>query len=166
MLTQNRLHELFVYDQKSGLFYRKVNCGNVSAGESAGWLHHSGYHCIKIDYIIYFAHRLAWLYMYGKFPDNLIDHKNGVKNCNAILNLREATSSQNQQNRKLNKNNRSGFRGVFLDKNSGKWRAKIKLKNRQIYLGLFDTPIAASCAWEKMAKLHFGDFFHQGFTPC
>lgn len=118
-----------------------------------------GYIQVRVDGKIYRAHNLAWLYTYGEFPRDLIDHKNGIPSDNRLLNLREATPIQNQQNRKTNKNNSCGFRGVFLDKLSGKWRAKVKIEKKQIYLGLFESPELAHCAWINFTKEKFGDFF-------
>ncbi|MDA6380520.1 HNH endonuclease signature motif containing protein [Escherichia coli] len=70
---------------------------------------------IMINGKAYPAHRLAWLIVYGTMPDGFIDHINRVRTDNRISNLRLVTHSENMQNRKIQKNNKSGYRGVSWD---------------------------------------------------
>lgn len=74
--------------------------------------------------------------MTGKDPESL-DHINGNRSDNRWENLREASPLENQRNRKLNANNRSGKSGVCFVKNSQKWRAQIKVESKMIFLGDF-----------------------------
>lgn len=155
MLTQMRLKELLLYDPETGVFtwLSKPN-RSIRMGDVAGCMA-SGYRQIKIDGRLYRAHRLAWLYVHGKWPADQIDHINGVRDDNRIVNLREATQSQNQQNRTANANNTSGFPGVCWSKQKRKWRSQIKLASRNKYLGIFDTPVAAHAAYlAAKAELH------------
>lgn len=107
-----------------------------------------GYLMIIIHGKSYPAHRLAWLVVHGSMPDGIVDHINRVRLDNRISNLRLATHSENMQNRKLQKNNKSGFRGVSWDEKYGKWRARINVARRCINLGYYDSPELASLAFE------------------
>jgi len=86
---------------------------------------------------MYQAHRLAWLYIYGKFPEHYIDHINGNKSYNRISNLREATASENNRNSILRKDSTSKVKGVHWCNRQMKWVASIKVDNKSIYLGSF-----------------------------
>lgn len=145
MLTQDYLKEYFSYDPNTGhfiiekltsLFSRSVHVGDV-----AGSKYKDGYINLKINNQRYKAHRLAWLYVHGKFPDNEIDHINGIKDDNRIDNLRDVTKSMNIQNQnKAHKSNKtSGLLGVWFDKDSGRFITKISLNGKQKNLGRFDT---------------------------
>jgi len=99
MITQDKLKEILDYNQHTGLFtWKKIKkYSNRSVGDIAGSLS-LGYVVIGIDKKIYKAHRLAWLYVYGEFPKEQLDHINGNKEDNRICNLREANQSQNNFN--------------------------------------------------------------------
>jgi len=84
----------------------------------------------------------------------LVDHCNGVKTDNTKNNLRTVTETQNQQNRGMQKNNTTGFKGVTLHKKAGKYIAHIGINGKTKYLGLFDCPIKASEAYEAAAILY------------
>lgn len=140
MITENRLKCLVSYNSETGIFTWKTRPSNrVRVGDIAGTLDSNGYIYIKLDGKRYFAHRLSWLYMYGQWPVADIDHKNGIRNDNRIENLRLATKNENQQNRKLNKNNTSGYMGVYYDQTKNKWVSKINVKSIRKHLGYYDT---------------------------
>jgi hypothetical protein len=85
----------------------------------------------------------------------MIDHINGVSSDNRICNLREATISENGQNRKRGKNNTSGFTGVSWHKSKNKWCSQIRVNGDLIALGSFDTPQEANDAYLlAKSKLH------------
>ena len=89
-----------------------------------------------------------------------IDHINGIKDDNRIINLRECTTQQNGMNRGPQKNNSSGYKGVGWSKKSSKWRAQIRFNNKSIYLGLFDDKKEAAKIYNKEAKKLFGEFVY------
>jgi hypothetical protein len=142
MITQETLKEVLHYDPKTGLFTRlKGGSGpNNFIGAIAGFLDDKGYVqiCIKNKY--YRAHRLAFLYMIGKFPLLYVDHIDGIKTNNKWNNLREATNSQNLQNqKKANSTNLStGLLGAHKRKN-GLITASIMLNGKLKHLGYFKT---------------------------
>lgn len=87
---------------------------------------------------------------------NQIDHKDGNKLNNQRNNLRPANKSQNNMNRKVHSNNTSGCTGVY--QHGDKWVASIKLKERLLYLGLFDNYEEARRIREEAEIKYFGEF--------
>jgi len=156
MITQARLKEVLAYDSESGLFTWKVSRNGVSAGKVAGNVHkNTGYVAIKIDYIVHSAHRLAFLYMTGAFPENQTDHINGVTHDNRWRNLRPVTISENLRNQAKGKNNRSGITGVCWEKRCRKWRSTINIDGKQKHIAYFDHLFEAVAA-RKSAELEYG----------
>jgi hypothetical protein len=103
------------------------------------------------------VHRIIWALAHDRWPpeDYEVDHRNGVHDDNRISNLREATDGQNQHNRKVNANNKSGYPGVSWNKQSGKWVAQIAVDGRHIHRGYFDDDEEAFMAvCDAKAKLH------------
>lgn len=154
-ISQEEIRNLLDYNPDTGLFFWKRNRGKILAGTKAGHPNSMGHLEIKINYKAYLAHRLAWLYIYGHFPEGDIDHANRVRNDNRLSNLRLATRSQNIANsrRKLGA---SGYRGVHAHGPS--WRAMIKKNGKLMVLGTYKTPEAAYEAYCKASKKLFGEF--------
>ena len=94
----------------------------------------------------------------GLKPAATIDHRNGNKLDNRRSNLRPATQSEQEGNCRLRADNRSGYRGVTWDKQTGRWRAQIGIGGRHICLKRFDDPKDAARAYNKAALRYFGEF--------
>jgi hypothetical protein len=157
MVTQERLRELLSYDSETGVFHWRVSRGRAVAGASAGNADSYGYLQTKIYGRCYLNHRLAWLYVYGEWPDGQIDHINGSRADNRLANLRNVSISVNQQNQRgARVDNRCGLLGV--SRKGNRWQARISHPGRKdAYLGLFDTPELAHAAYLKAKrKLHQG----------
>lgn len=141
-LTAEKLREILSYDPDTGVMKWKAKTSpKMRVGDVAGCVDRfgTGYRQIRIEGKTYREHRLAWLYVYGKWPEQVIDHINGVRTDNRLCNLREATPAQNQQNRVgCQRNNTSGVRGVCWDKRTAKWMAFIQFNGRHLHLGRFD----------------------------
>lgn len=135
-LTQKLLKDNFFYDPKTGLFTRLVNLGKYKAGTIAGWKSCRGYIHIKFKNKEYKAHRLAWFYKTGCWP-NTIDHINHNKSDNSWVNLRNVTIQENQMNKPLPILNTSGVIGVCWHKKKNKWVAKIRYNGKHVHLGAF-----------------------------
>jgi hypothetical protein len=151
-----RLRELVHYDPTTGVFTRKVLCGGRVEGSIAGTLHCDGYLKFSVDNRLYLAHRLAWLFVYGEWPPNQIDHINGNRADNRIVNLRLATPAENSRNRRRHQNNISGFKGVIRQR--AKWHAQIMVNGRWHRLGGFSTPEEAHAAYCEAAPKFHGEF--------
>jgi hypothetical protein len=149
MLTQERLKELLHYDPDTGIFINLTQRrGRAKKGAVAGTKNPKGYIIIMIDGKFYYAHRLAWFYFYGEFPEGFLDHKNQNPSNNRICNLRLATTQENAQNISNPRiNNKSGFRGVSWYKSTNKWLAHITINRKVKHLGYFDTPEEAHEAY-------------------
>jgi hypothetical protein len=87
-----------------------------------------------------------------------VDHINRNKLDNRKNNLRICSRAENRRNTPKNKNNTSGYKGVFYHGQMDKWRAQINYKGKSIYLGLFDSKHEAAKAYNKKAKELHGEF--------
>jgi hypothetical protein len=148
-LTAARLKELLNYDPETGVFtWASSPHRNDLVGKQAGGVTERGYVKIRVDGTTHRAHRLAWLYVHGQWPQDRIDHINGDSTDNRISNLREAKQHENGQNRKASKSSAAGLLGVSKAA-YGKWVAVICLHRKRYHLGSFDTPEEAHQAYLK-----------------
>lgn len=156
MITQELLHKMFFYDPNSGSLLFKPYLANKRKNQVVGYLQSNGYMCVSVEGKKHSLHRLIWMFHYGSFPSKQIDHVNGIKTDNRIENLREANSSENQQNqRQPSASNTSGFLGVTWCKKNKRWVSGIKLNRKRFHLGYFDTPEKAYDAYlAKKRELH------------
>lgn len=157
MLTAKRLREVLYYDPLNGDFVWIKRTGHrVILGQSAGSLHKTlGYVVIGIDGERYYAHRLAWLYMTGSWPDHEIDHRIGKSNH--WKNLRSASSKLNKENQRAARrdNKSTGLLGAYTYKHG--FRSSIQVAGKQIHIGVFDTAEQAHRAYvEAKRELHAG----------
>ena len=153
------------YDPASGIFLWAVPTSNrVRVGSKAGHLHGTlGYVQIRWKRKLYYAHRLAFIFMTGKEPPEQVDHINGDRQDNRWSNLRAVTASQNQKNAAMSRNNTSGFVGVHWDKAKSKWCAAITHNYKEIFLGYFDD-INHAAASRTSAEAKYGFHPNHGRT--
>lgn len=170
-LTVEYLRSQLYYDEKSGDFTWLVsNSSRSKIGGIAGCLDKSiGYRNIYITIDgktnKFKAHRLAWLYVYGVWPDKNIDHIDRNKLNNRISNLREATQQENMRNYTKQQNKSSRYLGVSWHKKHKKWTAKIMSNNRQKYLGIFTSEEEAALAYDKAALARDSRFVSTNIIP-
>lgn len=96
-------------------------------------------------------------------PNILVDHRdNDGLNCQDD-NLRVCSRAQNQQNRKVNRNNGSGYKGVRRDKKNRKYKVQIIVDGHAVHAGYFDDPVEAAKAYDIAARRYFGEFAKTNF---
>lgn len=133
-LTQEYVRELLGYNPETGeLRWNKYKRGRRKSG-TVGSVNRAGYLRFDIDRRSYLTHRVIWLWWYGHFPENDIDHINRNKTDNSISNLREVSRSCNMRNCETDRTNSSGVKGVCWDRRKGKWEAKIVSNCKTRYL--------------------------------
>lgn len=153
-LTQERLRELIAYEPITGRFIWTKARRSVTVGKEAGTINSRGYRNLCIDGTLYLAHRVAWFYMHGVWPEQ-IDHINGNKADNRWENLRECTAAENGQNLALNPRNKVGLPGVFFNNTRNRWQASIQIAGKPKYLGRYKTAEEAGAAYiQAKARLH------------
>ena len=157
MITQKRLKQLLHYDPETGVFTRNTKYLDMEVGDVAGGVDDSGYVRIYVDGKRYRAHRLAWLYVYGEWPDK-VDHADHIRNNNKIGNLESGTYRDNALNQSVPKNNKSGVIGVHWHKGRNQWIASIRINYKLITLLSRKDFFETVCA-RKSAEIKYG--FHE-----
>jgi hypothetical protein len=145
------LKQAWDYNPNTGVFYH-------GSGKKAGTRHCQGYTALSLNGTKFLAHRVAWAFVHGAWPLNTIDHINRNKTDNRILNLREATMTEQTGNISLRTNNSSGVRGVYFNKKDQKWFARIKKDYKYSFLGSFDYKEDATAAYNKAHREYFKQF--------
>lgn len=150
IINVDELKERLLYDPITGDFTWLTGYQRI-VGTKAGTPHHGKYIYIRMYKRGYLAHRLAFLYMTGSFPINVIDHIDGNGMNNSWDNLRAVTIAGNQQNQKTrHTNNKSGLLGV--SQRGGVFAAQISVNKKQTYLGSFPTAEEAHQAYLKAKR--------------
>lgn len=152
MLTQARLKTLVSYDPDTGIF---IHLSGRNKGKQAGGLDNStGYLQLWLDNKKYRLHTLAWLYVTGSYPLNIIDHKNRIKTDNRFHNLRDTTHSINNRNISLETKTTSGMSGVFWDKKRQKWNVKVNVDGKRVFARYYDSLEEAKAIRLSLIELH------------
>ena len=146
-LTAERLRALMHYNPETGEFSRRMHLSNRSRASSVvGNKHSSGYIIICVDGSPRRAHRLAWLYVYGEWPKEQIDHINGIRDDNRIANLRDISHIENKKHRAVAvKPGR--LLGAGFHKMTGRWTSQMTVNYKKIHLGYFKTEMEAHLAY-------------------
>ena len=138
MISQARLLELFEY--RNGQLFHKIDHANsIKKGALVGTKDKDGYIKTLIKRKSYRVHKLIWVMHYGYEP-KLIDHINTIPSDNRIENLREATISQNNLNRRMHKRNITGYKGVSFVKDRQLYRASLMIDGVKYVFGHYKTP--------------------------
>lgn|SRR3990167_2961628 len=163
-LNASYVRSILDYEEETGLFRwryradRRRNWNTRYAGAVAGCRRDDDYITIVIDAKVFYAHRLAWLWMTGEWPLIEIDHWDTCHDNNRWKNLRLATGAQNKRNVKRRRSNASGVIGVSYYPPTNRWRARIKVDGREIALGYFRTKAEAATARYTATKELHGEF--------
>ena len=157
-LSQERLREVVSYDLETGDFTWLISRPGVVAGQIAGTIRVNegkSYRIISIDGKKHRAHRLAFLYVTGTFPCQLVDHQDGNGLNNSWLNLRRVDSVGNNRNMRLRADNTSGICGVHWSNKDRRWVVQIKTeKGDRGYVGQFPTLLDAVAARLRSQRDH------------
>lgn len=149
-LTAAYVRKILDYNPETGdLTWRGTKSGRTSltAGTTGEWGRNGKRRrTLTINYKIYKAHRIIWLWMTGAWPKDQIDHINRDALDNRWANLCLADPTVNASNRSMSRNNTSGVNGVFWDKSNQRW--KVSLRNK--FLGAFRTKEEAIALIEKL----------------
>lgn len=130
----------------------------------------NGYPSIGLGTFREYLHRLVA----RARPGEIIDHINGVRTDCRRANLRKVSRAQNLWNRGPARHNKSGYKGVSYCRDTGRWRAEIRVNKRRVHIGRFFHPEEAALAYDQaalkyhgeFAKLNFGDAPGQGGRGC
>lgn len=156
-LVKTYLH----YEPETGDLTWAKQSGRQRKGKRAGSVHSAGYIELRCMNIRMFAHQAAWAIVTGKWPEFQIDHINGMRDDNRWENLREARQVQNSANMMRRPSNRSGYKGVSINKR-GKFLAYIHINGKTKYLGTYVTAKEAHGAYCKAAQDAWGVYASAG----
>jgi hypothetical protein len=170
MLTQKEIRHMFSYNRHTGILRWKnplPNSHNIKIGDEAGYINSEGYRKVMIDGRYYPASHIIWCGEHGYWSENIIDHKDRIRDNNRIKNLREVSRQCNNRNTCIAKNNTSGIKGVTFHKASSKWLAQIIVNKKMGYLGVypdFDDAVCARLAAEQCLNWHGCDTDSSAFS--
>lgn len=135
-ITADEVKRRIHYDPDTGIFTHLTKA-RTNGQNQAGTRGPKGYVYLHLDRKKYLAHRLAWLYVYGFYPDKdkQVDHINGVRWDNKITNLRIVSKRENQQNREEHRNGR--LPGALPS--GSRWRARLRQGDKRLELGTYAT---------------------------
>ena len=152
------------YDKDTGVFTRIVATGKGGrhkAGAVLGHEHGNGYLMVHVCGCRYYAHRLAWMYVYGEWPKQHIDHINGITRDNRIANLRDAPQQINRQNRCVaSRRSKLGVLGVYFDNTRNKYVAQIVAGDGHRISKRFASVQEAELFYKRMKAM-----VHAGYVP-
>lgn len=163
VITAQELRQIANYESETGVFTWKITKSSVAkAGTEFGSWDLYGYKTVRINRKSYKLHRLAWLYVHGKMPKHDIDHINGIRHDNRIINLRDVTRKTNLENqtRRHTVKKYTSLIGAYFDPKKNVFYSRISINNKSIHLGSFDTEQKAHDAYiAAKRKLHSGNTF-------
>ena len=163
--TAARVREFLHYDRDTGVFtWIKKPSQGVNVGDRAG-SETQGYRNIKFGTVLYREHHLAWVYVYGVWP-NRLDHKDLDGTHNWIGNLRECTHGQNSTNRNCRSDSSIGLKGVSPVLGSKTFRVRIQHGHKRIPVSGFGTAQLAHEFYCLAADMLHGEFANHGVHKC
>ncbi len=156
------IRQLFRYEPETGHVWRVQFIQNARMDQPVGTLHPEGYLRVNVNFggkrHGLAVHRIAFALQNGRWPEDLLDHRRGGGTNNTWTNIREANPLQNAHNRRKNRDNTSGFRGVSWHRPLGKWRAQIQINSRPRHLGYFSDIVEAAEAYKAAALRRDAEF--------
>lgn len=157
LVSPAHIRQQFTYDEATGEFRhrhdKKAGPKHSNIRAVAGTIATSnagkGYLKVVVFNRSFLAHRAAWAYVHGEWPEGQIDHINGVRHDNRLSNLRDVSQSENQHNQCVTKRRKadSPLAGAHFNKPWGKWQAMIGVNGKSHSLGGFATAEEAHAAY-------------------
>ena len=158
-MKQDELKALLHYDPPTGMFrWRYARRNKSLPWDVAGSVLKQGYVQITVNGERHVAHRLAWIYMTGKEPPEQIDHIDLDKSNNSWCNLRAADNTTNHWNEAIRSTNKSGHKGVWWHRQSGKWEAAVRVNGKQHTVGRYERIEDAVKAVKQYREQHHGEY--------
>lgn len=158
VVTPEMLHEIFCLSDDFKILWKNPPSNRVKVGFEAGWTNSQGYRMVSAFGVELRGHRVVFAMVNGRWPNDLLDHKDGNKLNNNPENLRECSDSENVRNMAKPSHNTSGFKGVGFCKQTGRYTAWIWKDNKKIWLGRHETIEQARRAYMDASKIYHGDF--------
>lgn len=157
MLTYEVVRKLFHYDEERGaLIWKETNSNRAVKGAVAGCKRKDGRIQVRVNGKYHFSHQIIWIWMTKKPPIGCVDHINCNPSDNRWGNLRQASIKENCRNKRIGKNNSTGFKGIRFQ--AKKYEANITVDCKWIYLGRFKTKKEAHQAYCTAARKYYGEF--------
>lgn len=150
-ISPEDLRRHLIYDAETGRFTRR------SDGKSVGWQMTNGYRGVGIGQRQLYEHRAAYAYVHGAWPEAHIDHINGDRTDNRIVNLRSVPRAVNMQNiRKPHKDSSTGLLGVTWNQTEMRFIARIVVDGKAWRKRFTDANEAHTAYLAKKRELHPG----------
>ena len=156
--TADRLNREFSFDAETGIVTRKLAVANQPVGKIVGSSNRDRYLCAQIDYCKFRLHRAIWAMVYGSWPTSEIDHINGDRRDNRLVNLRHVSRQQNAKNQGIRTDNKTGHKGVSWSNGKKKWVAFISLGGKSKNLGAYNDILEAVEAYRRASQMFHGEF--------
>ena len=168
-LGQEGFNEIF-YINEDNMLVRKTTKGGTKSGSIVKTRDGKGYYIVSVNYTRLKVHRIIWIMRHGDIPDDMqVNHKNLCKTDNSDSNHELVTNAANVRRKGVSLGqNTSGYLGVSLHKETGKWVANVRVDDHLNYLGIFEDPLEAAKAvyWYKawLLATYGEEYLYTG--PC
>jgi hypothetical protein len=169
-LGQEGFNEIFCINEDNMLVRKKTPKGGVKSGSVCKTRDGKGYYIVSVNNARLKVHRIIWIMRHGDIPDGMqVNHKNLCKTDNSDSNHELVTNATNARRKGVSlRLNASGYLGVSLHKETGKWVANVRVDDRLNYLGIFEDPLEAAKAvyWYKawLLATYGEEYLYTG--PC
>lgn len=159
LVNRERLLAVFDYDPGAGALTWRVRLSNrTKVGAIAGTINKHGYVRVSVDGVQTYAHEIIWKMVHGDYDQMDIDHINLNRSDNRLANLRLVTRGENNLNKPVRSDNRTGIKGVSFDECRRLFCARIRRDGKVFYLGRFASSEDARRAYANAAARLHGEF--------
>lgn len=143
------IEKILGYCPDCGNVFWRVGRGNqyTYPGKIVDTVTTFGYLSVKAIGFEYKAHRIAWRLHTGSWPKDKIDHIDGNRTNNRILNLRESTERENSQNKRVHREGH--LAGTSYCKRRKLYKSYYRIRSKQFFIGYFKTKEEANAAYLK-----------------